>query len=58
MSTFNQQEELAFMLNERNDDIERMIEQRRQQINDLENELIHLDDLLINSESLICQLLS
>lgn len=38
------------MLNERNDDIERMIEQRRRQITDLENELIHLDDLLINSE--------
>ena len=46
------------MLNERNDDIERMIEQRRQQITDLENELIHLDDLLISSKSLICQLVS
>jgi hypothetical protein len=39
------------MVTQRNDDIERIIQQRREQINELENELIKLDDLLINSKS-------
>jgi hypothetical protein len=49
--TFNQQEDLLHILTQRNDEIDRSIQQRRQQINELENDLIKLDDLLINSKS-------
>jgi len=45
----NQHEELLQMLTQRNDDIERVIQQRRQHLNDLENELIKLDNILISS---------
>ncbi len=50
-ATLNQQEDLVRILTQRNDEIERSIEQRRQQITDLENELIKLDELLRNSKS-------
>lgn len=49
--TLNQQEDIAHVLTQHNDEIERIIQQRRQQINELENELIKLDDLLMNSKS-------
>lgn len=43
------------VLTQHNDEIERLIQERRQQINELENELIKLDDLLMNSELLTRQ---
>ena len=49
-TTFNQQEDLVDILSQRNDDIDRALQQRRQQINELENELIKLDDMLITSK--------
>ncbi len=48
--TLNQQEDITHVLIQHNDEIERIIQQRRQQINELENELIKLDDLLMNSK--------
>jgi len=48
--TLNQQEDVTHVLIQHNDEIERIIQQRRQQINELENELIKLDDLLMNSK--------
>ncbi len=50
-TTFNQQEDLIHILTQRNEELERNIQQRRQQISELENDLIKLDDLLINSKS-------
>jgi len=48
-ATLNQQEDLVCILNQRNDEIERSIQQRRQQIAEIENELIKLDELLRSS---------
>ncbi|CAF1244250.1 unnamed protein product, partial [Adineta ricciae] len=48
-TSLTQQEDLVHVLTQHNDEIERIIQERRQQINNLENELIKLDDMLINS---------
>lgn len=48
--TVHQQEDLFYILADRNNDIERLIEQRRNYINQLEHELVQLDDLLLKSE--------
>ncbi len=48
--TLNQHEDITHVLIQHNDEIERIIQQRRQQINELETELIKLDDLLMNSK--------
>ncbi|CAF2142584.1 unnamed protein product [Rotaria magnacalcarata] len=47
--SINQQEGLVRLLTQRNEDIERLIQQRRQQLNDLEAELIKSDESAINS---------
>ncbi|CAF1291686.1 unnamed protein product [Adineta steineri] len=48
-TTLNQQEDLTRVLTQHNDEISRIIQQRRQQINELENELTKVDDTLMNS---------
>ncbi|CAF0808983.1 unnamed protein product [Adineta ricciae] len=48
-ASLTQQEDLVHVLTQHNDEIERIIQERRQQINNLENELIKLDDMLINT---------
>ena len=47
---FNQQEDLGRVYHQRNEEIERNLEQRRQQILELESELNKLDELLMNSK--------
>lgn len=47
---FNQQEDLVRMLTQRNDEIERMIQQRRQHLTELEDELKISGDSIINSK--------
>lgn len=51
--TVHQQEDLIHLLSDRNNDIERLIEQRRQKIKDLENEMSQLDGILLTS-TMIC----
>ncbi|CAF1332751.1 unnamed protein product [Adineta steineri] len=45
-SSFKQQEDLLYILNQRNDDIERIIQQDQKQIIEFEDVLIEFDDLL------------
>lgn len=49
-SSLKQQEDLEDILTERNEDIERLIQQHEKQIIEFEIELIKLDDLIINSK--------
>lgn len=50
-TTINKQEDVVRLLIQRTEDIEQVIQQRRQQINELENELNKLDESVINSKS-------
>ncbi|CAF4612589.1 unnamed protein product [Rotaria sp. Silwood1] len=48
-SSLKQQEDLLRILTQRTDDTERIIQQRRKRIIELENEVVQLDNLLIYS---------
>lgn len=50
-TTINKQEDVVRLLIQRTEDMEQVIQQRRQQINELENELNKLDESVINSKS-------